>query len=74
MSEEQTPEDTEQKRNCEIAVHLLQKNSRDSLVIYTLGDGSFGFEASTRIFGLGAARKAQVILEEMDRRDQDQST
>ena len=68
---EPTPEQAERNRNCQIAINLLRQNSRDSMVIYTGFDGGYAFEATSNIFALGAARKAQILLEN-DARNSDE--
>lgn len=72
MADEKTAEELEQEertRNIRIAVGLLEKNCRDYCVGFTTFEADWFHEASSKTYGLGAARRLAIELEDQTRKD-----
>lgn len=56
----------EKARNVDIGIGLIGKNARDFLLVWATEDSQFYYVTNNRTWAMGAARRAQVSLDERE--------
>lgn len=62
-------EKDETYRNMDLGAKLIEKNSREYLIVYSDKTGGFGYATSNRTWAMGALKRAAISLEERERID-----